>query len=192
MSRLAPFALALSGIVSLAAHAHDHHGHAHGSHNPAAHQHGVGNLDIVLDGQQLQLELTSPADDLLGFEHAPRTQAQRDQLANLQDTLRQPDKLFALPAAAQCSLDSVQLHSPLFALADHSGDDDHDHDHSEHAHADISAQYSYSCATPARLESMEVMLFGLFPGSEKLILQAISPRGQQGGELTATSNRVRF
>lgn len=82
----------------------------------------------------------------------------------------------------------MQLHSPLFVLAEHSGDDDH----GQHAHADIGAQYSYSCATPARLESMEVMLFELFPGSEKLILQAITPRGQQGSGRTASSNRVRF
>lgn len=197
MSRLAPLALALTSVVSLTLHAHEQHGHAHGSHNAAAHQHGVGTLDIVIDNQQLQLELTTPASDLLGFEHEPRNQAQRDQLDNLMNTLRQPEKLFALPAAAQCNLDSAQLHSPLFAQAAHSGDDaghdhDHDHDHSEHAHADISAQYSYSCAAPAQLESLDVLLFGLFPGSEKLILQAITPRGQQGGTLTANENRVRF
>lgn len=200
MPRLALLTLALTGTVSLALHAHEPHGHAHGSHNAAAHQHGVGALDIVIDDKQLLLELTTPAGDLLGFEHAPHNQAQRDQLDSLMSTLRQPEKLFALPAAAQCSLESVELHSPLFALPEHSGDDahaEHEHHHGhndkhEHEHADINAQYSYSCTTPTRLEHLDVTLFDLFPSSEKLILQAITPRGQQGGELTAANRRVRF
>lgn len=192
MPRLARLALALTGVVSLALHAHEPHEHAHGSHNAAAHQHGVGTLDIVIEGQQLLLELSTPAGDLLGFEHAPRNQAQRDQLDTLMSTLRQPEKLFTLPAAAQCGLDSAELHSPLFALSEHSGDDAHaEHGH-EHDHADITAQYSYSCATPTRLEHLDVSLFDLFPGSEKLILQAITPQGQQGGELTPADRRVRF
>ncbi|HIZ50807.1 MAG TPA: DUF2796 domain-containing protein, partial [Candidatus Pseudomonas excrementavium] len=99
MPRLAPLALAVTGVVSLALHAHEPHEHAHGSHNAAAHQHGVGTLDIVIEGQQLLLELSTPAGDLLGFEHAPRNQAQRDQLDTLMSTLRQPEKLFTLPAA---------------------------------------------------------------------------------------------
>ncbi|NLY57003.1 DUF2796 domain-containing protein [Pseudomonas sp. MYb185] len=200
MPRLAPLALALTAVVSLALHAHEPHDHAHGSHNAAAHQHGVGTLDIVIDGQQLLLELSTPAADLLGFEHAPHNQTQRDQLDSLMNTLRQPEKLFALPAAAQCSLDSAELHSPLFALHEHSSDDahaQHEHHHGhddehQHEHADITAQYSYSCITPTRLEHLDVTLFDLFPGSEKLILQAITPQGQQGGELTVTDRRVRF
>src|SRR5690554_7487990 len=45
--------------------AHDP-GH-HGSNAPA-HQHGVGQLHLVIEQDQLHLELQVPADDLLGFE----------------------------------------------------------------------------------------------------------------------------
>ena len=183
MLRLALFSL---GLVSLSVLAHDHD-HAH-HHNAAAHQHGLGHLDLVLEGEQLLLALHMPAADLLGFEHAPRTARQHQQVAALQEQLRQPQGLFRLPAAAQCSLDSAQLDSSLFAEAPRSGDDAH----SEHEHADISAHYQFSCAAPQQLQQLDVLLFERFPGSETLLLQAITPTGQQGGELNARNNRVRL
>lgn len=184
MLRLTPLALGLLGLVSFGVQSHDHrHGH---THNAAAHQHGLGHLNLVLEGQHLILELLIPAEDLLGFEQAPQTPEQQVQLDDLQATLEQPEKLFALPAAAQCSLDSMKLQSPLFAEPVHSGDDAD----ATHQHADISAHYHFSCARVESLNQLEVTLFQLFPGSTQLLLQAISPSGQYGGELSAGNNRI--
>src|SRR5690554_4975241 len=83
MLRRPCLALMLLGFISFNASAHDH---AHHSHNAAAHQHGLGHLDLVLEGQQLILELRIPAEDLLGFEHAPQTPGQQAQLEALQAT----------------------------------------------------------------------------------------------------------
>ena len=184
MLRLPVLAFTLLGFISFSAPAHDHSHHAH--HNAAAHQHGLGHLDLVLEGQQLILELLIPAEDLLGFEHAPQTPEQQVQLNDLLATLEQPAKLFALPAAAQCSLDSMKLQSPLFAEPVHSGDDAD----ATHQHADISAHYHFNCARVERLNQLEVTLFQLFPGSTQLLLQAITPSGQYGGELSASSNHI--
>ena len=182
MPRLALPCLILLALTSLPLQAHSH------QHNAAAHQHGIGHLDLVVEGNQLLLELHIPAADLLGFEHAPRTVEQHRQLDALREQLQQAQGLFGLPAAAQCSLDSVQLDSGLFAEVAHSGDDGH----SEHGHADISARYQFSCAAPQQLRQLEVLLFEQFPGSETLLLQAITPAGQQGGELNADNHRVRL
>lgn len=183
MLRTTPLILGLLGLASFSAQSHDHQ-HAP-AHNAAAHQHGLGYLDLVLEDQQLVLELRIPAEDLLGFEHAPQTPEQQAQLDDLQATLEQPEKLFALPAAAQCSLDSMKLQSPLFAEPVHSGDDA-----DAHQHADISAHYHFSCARVERLDQLKVILFQRFPGSARLVLQAITPSGQYGGELNAGNNRI--
>ena len=58
-----PFAM----LPLAVAHAADEHDHAHGS--LGAHEHGVGRLNAGLDGQTLELELESPAMNLVGFEH---------------------------------------------------------------------------------------------------------------------------
>ena len=183
MLRRPCLALMLLGFISFNASAHDH---AHHSHNAAAHQHGLGHLDLALEGQQLILELRIPAEDLLGFEHAPQTPGQQAQLEALQATLKQPTKLFTLPAAAQCSADAIELQSTLFAEPAHSGDDAD----AAHQHADVSAHYHFSCARVESLDQLEVTLFQRFPGSARLVLQAITPNGQYGGELNADNNRI--
>lgn len=174
--------LGLLALISTGVQADDH------SHNAAAHQHGVGHLNLVLEGQQLILELSTPAEDLLGFEHAPRTPEQQAQLNTLKEILGQPEKLFTLPAAAQCDPEPVTLHSSLFAESVGSGSDDQAADQ----HADISAHYAFHCARVENLQHLEVILFEQFPGSTKLLLQAITPSGQYGGELSASDHRIRF
>ena len=57
-----PFAM----LPLAVAHAADEHDHEHGS--LGAHEHGVGRLNAALDGKTLELELESPAMNLVGFE----------------------------------------------------------------------------------------------------------------------------
>lgn len=183
MPRFTHLTFGLLGVISLSVQAHDH---SHDTHSPnaAAHHHGVGHLDLVLDGNELVIELLVPAEDLLGFEQAPRTPGQRAQLAKLHDQLQQPDTLFALPPAARCSLTSAELNSSLFAQDAPATGDVH------HEHADIRARYHFSCAATRQLKQLDVILFEQFPGSHRLLLQSITPRGQYGGELNAASNRI--
>lgn len=187
MLRLIPPTFGLLGLFCFTAQAHDHSHDHHHAHNPDAHQHGVGHLDVVIDNQQLMLTLQMPAEDLLGFEHAPRTPEQQEQLTALQAVLKQPHTLFVLPDAAQCSPESSELHSSLFAEPAPSGDDVQ-----TARHADISVLYRFNCVRIEQLKQLEVILFEQFPGSEKLLLQAITPRGQFGDELSAGRNRIRF
>ncbi|MFA5678066.1 MAG: DUF2796 domain-containing protein [Pseudomonas sp.] len=182
------FAVGLLGAISVTAQTHDHD-HGHHQHNAPAHQHGLGHLDLVLEDELLLLELQIPAEDLLGFEHAPRTTEQRAQVQALRDTLQQPELLFRLPAAARCDLETMELHSSLFTQADTQEESDH---HTLAEHADIRAQYQFRCTAVAHLQHLDIVLFGQFPGSETLQLQAITPRGQYGDELNATHNRIRL
>ncbi len=188
MLRSARFTLGLLGAISFGVQAHDHNHHSHDghSHNPAAHQHGIGHLDLVLEGNELVIELHVPAEDLLGFEHAPRTPEQQAQMTAAQETLKQPQQLFALPAAAKCSLTSVELNSSLFAETAEAVAP------AALEHADIQAQYLFSCAAVKHLQQLDVTLFAQFPGSQRLLLQAITPSGQYGDELSATHNRIRL
>lgn len=179
------FVLLSLSSISIQAHDHSHDAHAH---NAAAHLHGIGHLDLVVEGQQLVLELNIPAQDLLGFEHAPRTPEQQAQLEALQATLTQPEKLFILPTAARCELQAVTLHSSLFnGTRDPASDN-----HTAQQHADVHAHYAFRCARTEALQQLEIILFQQFPGSTKLLLQAIFPNGQYGGELSAHDNRIRF
>ena len=120
-----PFAL-LPLAVAHAADEHDHdHDHEHGS--LSAHEHGVGRLNAALDGQTLELELESPAMNLVGFEHAATSDADKAKVAAVRAQLEKPLALFNLPTAAGCVVASQELESPLFG-GKPDADDDHDED----------------------------------------------------------------
>lgn len=179
------FALAL---LPLAASAQDKHDHDHGS--LGKHEHGVAELNIALDGNTLELELDSPAMNLVGFEHAATSDADKATVASAQAQLKQPLQLFSLPAAAKCSLASTELESPLFGNAAAKHDDD---DHDGHDHADVHAHYQLTCDAPDSLANLDFApLFKRFPATQKLQVQMIGPRGQQGAELTPANAILTF
>ncbi|MGY3945155.1 DUF2796 domain-containing protein [Aeromonas tecta] len=162
----------------------------HESHGHGAHEHGHGHLNLVLDGNQLMIELLAPAADLVGFEHAAKTDAEKAQYAKAMAQLKQPDTLFRLDPAAGCSLTQQELNAPK---------DDHDHDkadgakdehHHEDGHADMGAMYTYTCATPAKLSGLEATLFTVYPSLEKLSVQGILPSGQTAAELTPSAYKL--
>ncbi|WP_342059603.1 DUF2796 domain-containing protein [Aeromonas sp. OTU364] len=172
----------------------------HDSHGHGAHEHGHGHLNLVVDGNQLMIELEAPAADLVGFEHAAKSDEEKAQYAKAVARLQQPDALFRLDPAAGCKLTQQELQA---AKEDHDHDDDHDkaasdehehhHDEEGHAdtgHADLGAMYTYTCATPAKLTGLEATLFSLYPSLEKLSVQGILPTGQTAAELTPSANKL--
>ncbi|MDU9404077.1 DUF2796 domain-containing protein [Pseudomonas sp. zfem004] len=185
-----PFALLPLAVA--VAHAHDEHDHDHGT--LAAHEHGVAKLNVVLDGNTLELELDSPAMNLVGFEHAASTDADKAKVAAARQQLEQPLKLFGLAQAAGCTDEAQELESPLFGDAAHADDDGdaHEHEHG-HQHADVNAHYQFTCATPAKLAQLDLgPLFKTFPQTQKINVQLIGPNGQKGVEATAAKAVVAF
>jgi hypothetical protein len=189
-----PFAL-LPLAVAHAAVEHDHDHDEHGS--LSAHEHGVGRLNAALDGQTLELELESPAMNLVGFEHAATTDADKAKVAAVRAQLEKPLVLFNLPKAAGCVVATQELESPLFGDKP-DADDDHDeadkdgHEH-HHDHSEIHAHYQLSCSAPGALKTLDLAnIFNTFPATQKIQVQLISPSGQQGVEVTAKAAALKF
>ncbi len=167
-------------------------------HSLEAHVHGIGTLNIALENQLLELQLESPAMNIIAFEYQPTTEADIQSVKAAQNTLSNAAELFAFSPAAQCRLTSVSIEN---ALLKGSGAHDHDHDHdhesqpaaeiAEHQHNDISAHYQYHCATPAQLNSIDLAgLFKLFTQTEKIQVQLIVGDHQQGAELSAKNTSL--
>ncbi|NWL80026.1 DUF2796 domain-containing protein [Pseudomonas taiwanensis] len=180
-----PFALLPLAVAQ--AHEHDHD-HEHGS--LGAHEHGVAQLNGVLDGKTLELELESPSMNLVGFEHEARSDADKAKVAAVRAELEKPLALFALPGTAGCKVASQELESPLFGADEHHDEhaEGHDHDHSE-----IHAHYQFECANPSALKTLDLAgLFQRFPATLKIQVQLIGPNGQQGAELSASNASLSF
>ncbi len=126
MHRLAPAALVL--LAAGAASAEE-------TRQLDAHEHGVGQLNIAFDGDQIAMELHAPGADIVGFEYEAKTAEDRAKVDAAVATLARPLDLFALPAAAGCSV--VQASASLESEEDHDdhGHEDHADDHDDHNHA---------------------------------------------------------
>ncbi|MGI0917413.1 DUF2796 domain-containing protein [Pseudomonas aeruginosa] len=202
-----PLLLALV-LLPFAAQAHDDHDHDHAHGSLGKHEHGVAQLNVALDGKTLELELDSPAMNLVGFEHAASTDADKAAVAKARAQLEKPLELFALPVTAGCSVASQELRSPLFGDKapahahkekaghehEHEHEQQHEHEHEhENGHADIHGHYQLSCEKPELLKLLTLAeFFKRFPATQKIQVQLIGPDGQKGADLAPASAELKL
>jgi hypothetical protein len=148
------------------------------AHEPGAHVHGVAELRVVVDGPQLQISLESPLDNLLGFEHVPRTDVQHTAVRQMARTLRDAASVFTPTAAAHCHLATVRLASSA-ALGESIEATPADGD----GHADLDADFSWTCDAPQALAGVDVDLMRHFPNLRRLKVQVAAPSGQRALDL---------
>ena len=98
----------------------------------AAHEHGVGALDIAVEGNEVTMALRVPGADIVGFEYAAKTDEDRAAIEAGLATLSRPLDLFVLPAAAECAV--IEVAAELEAEEGHEEHAVHDND--AHAHDD--------------------------------------------------------
>ena len=103
-----------------------------------SHEHGAAFLNIAVDDGQVFLELESPWDNLVGFEHAPSTDEQHDLVDNAMALLNQPEQLFSFDGGGCVAGDATVESGMASGDDEHAHDDDHDKDdhHDEDAHGD--------------------------------------------------------
>jgi ABC-type Zn2+ transport system substrate-binding protein/surface adhesin len=180
-------------------HDHDHHDHADGERRQGeVHVHGLGTLNLVLEGETLVVELQGPAANFVGFERAPRTAVETAAVERTLELLAQPGELLGLPAAAACRTQDMQVRGmdPV-GHDDHAGHDHgHDHQHGQHdhsgdgsaqgheGHAEMGATWEFLCSNPAALTAIEVKVFAVFPLTEELTANIIAPGLQTRQVLT--------
>ena len=75
---------------------------------------------------------------------------------------------------------------------DHEGHDEHEHHdedemQAEAGHAEFHAEFEMTCADTSSLTSLQTSVFDLFPSLEALEVEAVTPAGQSGAELTPQS-----
>lgn len=158
---------------------------------PHAHVHGIAQMQISVEGNRLDLLLETPLDNVLGFEHAPGTEAQRAAVKAMAARLRRTEGLLVPSPAAKCRLSKVTLASAalppdLLGEGPHAAQPTPDPD----GHADLDASYTWICDAPERLDGLEVGLIAAFGHMRQLNVQVVSPRGQSATQLSGNKRRV--
>ena len=97
-----------------------------------SHEHGVGELNIAIDGLSMAMEFHAPGADIVGFEYRAESAQDRAAVDAALATLSQPLDLFVVPTAADCSLvnanAALESESENGEHEEHGHDEEHDHD----------------------------------------------------------------
>lgn len=109
-------------FIASATHAFEEHG---------AHEHGHATLALVQENNELQLLLTSPAMNIVGFEHAPSTDEHHAKIDAAAKLLKDHNQIFSISTEAGCALEHAEVRSELLEA---SYKDDHDEHHHEEEH----------------------------------------------------------
>ena len=140
---------------------------------PHAHQHGAVRLAVAIDGEQLSIAMEAPLDSLLGFERAPRNDAERRAANELLARLRSGTAaLFQPDAAARCALVQAEVRAGVLEPAAKAAVTEDDH-------ADLDAGYTFKCAQPGQLRTLELGLFDAFKRLRRIEVQVAGPKGQR-------------
>ncbi len=189
--------LSSCALFSVAAQANDEF-RQHG-----AHVHGEVEFNVAQDANELLIEIVAPGADVVGFERAPETNAEKQALQQAIATLEQPEQLFSFPANANCALEYKSV-SHTLGGDEHDGHDhdehkhhdhdehkhhDHDHDHAHDGHGEFTIEYHFECGNIENLTQLETSWMEKFEQTHKISVNILTDRVQGGATLEGSSNR---
>ena len=169
-----------------------------------AHEHGVGELQITFDGNQIAMELHAPGADIVGFEYEAESAEDLAAIDAAIALLSRPQEIFVLPAAAGCAVTSASAELEGEDHDEHGEEDHDDHDEDEHddhadeghdedghddhdedeeSHTEFHAEYLLTCSNPDAITGIEFAYFDRFEGARELEVQIVTSSGAMAFEI---------
>ena len=145
------------------------------------HEHGVGELNIAIDGSLAEFEFMLPGADIVGFEYEAKSDEDLAKIENALLVLENYENLFALTKNSKCVLADLDYH-----LSGEEHDEHADEEHAdEESHTEFYAKYSFKCDNIKQLDKVEFSYFKTFPNSSELEVQFVSDIGSNAFEVEA-------
>lgn len=138
------------------------------------HDHGHAKLAVAAEGDQIALDLEVPGDSVFGFEHAPKTDAEKKIYAAALDDLKtKPLELFLLSKDLGCVVQEAKAEA-----------------HNEGNHSDVDAAYKFKCAKPLAGAKLTLALLDRFPRLKEVKVQLTSGATQAAKTVTKSADAL--
>lgn len=158
----------------------------------AAHEHGVGNLNIAIEQSKIVMELRLPGDTAYGFEHQAKSKKEKEAVAKAKSELSNPSEFFKIDPKFGCEFKLTKVDPYV------TDDDDHDEDHHGHghdhgdSHAELHASYQGVCKVALKDGGIDLRLDKVLPRLHELRVQIISDSIQTSATLKSGSGKIKF
>ena len=158
------------------------------------HEHGVGHLNIAIEGKRVSMELEVPGADIVGFEHEASTATQKAAVKKAKSELEAALGVFKLPADAKCKIATADVKIQAEHEHEHDADEaKHEGEGEEgHHHSEFHAAYAIDCAAPEKLTGIDFHYFDLFAGARKLDINLVTEKGQNHYEVSREQPKLTF
>jgi Protein of unknown function (DUF2796) len=150
-----------------------------------AHEHGVARVDIAVESARVMLMVEMPLDALVGFERAPRDDAERQRADAALARLRNAAALFGIDPAAGCTPGKVELTAPASSTGARGAPTG-----KKEEHADLDGSVEFRCTDGFKAGFVELGLFEAFPRLQRIEVQAVTRKGQLKATLKRPASRV--
>ncbi len=158
-----------------------HHEHRANS----AHEHGSGEFNVVLAEKTLSVELHTPAESLVGFEHKAKSDNDKKKVSDIYKKLKDEQNVLMMPSSANCKLAKFEVEGEIFEDIPGLNVVSEEHEHGDHqdGHSDIEVRYVFECTNVANLKGMKVSLFKTLKNLKRLKVQTVINDKQNSADL---------
>jgi len=134
-----------------------------------AHEHGVAQLNLAAEGNSVSIQFESPADEIYGFEHAPKNPVETEKQRAALDLLKsKAGEIIGFDATLGCTFKettaSVVMDGPK--------------------HSEVRAEFKVECSKPLNKTKVSVDFSKHFPKIKKIKMQIVSDGKQDAKVLT--------
>lgn len=145
-------------LFSLMAMAHSEHG---------AHVHGAGKVSLAFDGKKGKLELHAPAEAIYGFEHAAKSQKDKQKKeAGLKKLGEQMSEMVVLDPALKCEI-KLDMYEVI----------------EKKNHSDVESEFSIACEQPVAGSTITFNFQKVFPRLKKVEVEVLADQVQKSLEI---------
>jgi hypothetical protein len=174
----------------------------------SAHLHGHVELNVAADGKTLFVEVYSPSQSFLGFEHRPETDQQKSLWSAVKNQWEnKTSELFQIDPSLACKVTQAHMNMHFEEEEHHHHDDankeyeeksNHETEHHGHdkyeplkgEHSEIKAEAIYMCKKEIKDSQLVVKLFKYFPEIEEVEVQALPNSGTPYSKMLRKNNAI--
>jgi hypothetical protein len=144
-----------------------------------AHVHGEAQLSIAIDGKKMEILFQTPADGVFGFEHEPRTEAEKKVVEQGKAKIKTAAlKMIKIPEKFKCNSGVSRLDVTLAQLRRTRREEQLGQPATPKGHGDIKVIYEVTCESPLKGVSLQINVAKHFARIKKTRVVVLSDAKQ--------------